>query len=71
MKEVILKFKFDDEGGYDGHGDDVGEIIRSILEREIKIELEGDGVVKKGWKLEIINNYTKDEVRSKKRICGI
>ena len=56
MKEVIIKFKFNDEGGYKGHGDDVAEIIYSILKREIEIELEGDRVVKEGWKLEVVNN---------------
>jgi len=55
---VTIKFQFDDEGGYKGHGDDVAEIIQNILEREIEIELEGDGVVKKGWKLEVVSNAT-------------
>jgi len=58
MKEVTIKFQFDDEGGYKGHGDDIGEIIQSILEREIEIELEGDKVIKKGWKLEVVSNAT-------------
>ena len=58
IKEVTIKFQFDDEGGYKGHGDDVAEIIQNILEREIEIELEGDGVVKKGWKLEVVSNAT-------------
>jgi len=58
MKVVIIKFKFDDEGGYKGHGDDVAEIIQNLLEREIEIELEGDGVVKSGWELEVVSNAT-------------
>ncbi len=53
MKEILIKFQFDDEGGYKGHGEDVSKIIHEILKREIEITLEDDGVIKKGWKLEV------------------
>ena len=31
MKEITIKIKFDDEGGYKGHGDDISEVIRKEL----------------------------------------
>ncbi len=40
MKEIVIKIKFDDSDGYDGHGEDVGEIIESIIKPDYKIETE-------------------------------
>jgi hypothetical protein len=54
MKTLNIRFTFDDTNGYEGHGD-VESVLKSILEREIEVSLEGDGVVKSGWKLEIEN----------------
>ena len=54
MKEVILKITFDDTDGYKGHGDDTSELIKDVVEREIQMGLEADGVIKPGFKVEII-----------------
>ncbi len=54
MKEVIIKIKFDDEGGYKGHGDDTAKLIVQGLERYMEIDLEGDRVVKNGWVVELV-----------------
>jgi hypothetical protein len=55
MKEVTIKIKFDDTDGYKGHGDDVGEIIKELLEREIDISLVDDKVIKDNYSIEIIS----------------
>jgi hypothetical protein len=55
MKEVIIKIQFDDEGGYKGHGDDVAELIKDGIETYLQIDLEGDGVIKEGWIVEVVN----------------
>lgn len=54
MKEILIKIKFDDEGGYKGHGDETPEVITSIIEHEMEVELEGDGVIKSGWSVEVV-----------------
>lgn len=54
MKEIILKITFDDTDGYKGHGDDTAEIIKNITSQAMEMELESDGVIKKGWKIEIV-----------------
>ena len=56
MKELILKIKFDDKGGYKGHGDDTAELIKEGVEQYLEIDLESDGVIKKGWSVEIVSN---------------
>ena len=55
MKEIIIKIKFDDEGGYKGHGDNTTELIVEGIERYMEIDLEGDSVIKKGWAVELLN----------------
>lgn len=55
MKEIIIKIKFDDEGGYKGHGDDTAELIVQGIENYMNIDLESDGVIKKGWTVELVN----------------
>lgn len=55
MKEIIIKIKFDDEGGYKGHGDNTAELIVEGIERYMEIDLEGDSVIKKGWAVELVN----------------
>lgn len=54
MKEIIIKIKFDDEGGYKGHGDNTAELIVNGLEIFLSIDLEGDNVIKKGWTVELV-----------------
>ena len=55
IKEVTIKIKFDDTDGYKGHGDDIGEIIKRILENEIDINLVDDKVIKDNYTVEIIS----------------
>lgn len=55
MKELILKIKYDDEGGYKGHGSDTSAIIKYLLEREMEAELVSDEVIKKEFSIEVIN----------------
>ena len=57
-KTIYLKITFDDEGGYKGHGEDAAEIMCFLLEREIEMSLESDGVIKKGWGVEIVEQNT-------------
>jgi hypothetical protein len=38
MKEVTIKIQFDDEGCYDGHGDDVAELIKDGIETYLRID---------------------------------
>lgn len=52
MKKIAITLKYDDADGYKGHGE-VVEALEAILQREIEIELEGDNVIKSGWKLKI------------------
>lgn len=60
MKEIIFKIVFDDTDGYKGHGEDTAELIKTSIENEIQMSLEGDGVIKEGWKLEIIEDEKSD-----------
>jgi hypothetical protein len=62
MKEVTIKIQFDDEGCYDGHGDDVAELIKDGIETYLRIDLEGDGVIKKGWTVEVVNCISDSEI---------
>jgi hypothetical protein len=55
MKQIIIKVQFDDEDGYKGHGENTAKLIKNILEREMSFSLEDDGVIKSGWKVEIID----------------
>jgi len=57
MKEMILKIQFDDDGCYKGHGDNTPKLIKEGLEQYLKIDLQGDGVIK-SWKVELINSLT-------------
>lgn len=54
MKEITIKIWFDDQGGYKGHGDDTVELILDGLNNFMDIDLESDGVIKKGWKVELV-----------------
>jgi hypothetical protein len=58
MKELIIKIQFDDANGYKGHGEDTNELIRQGIETFLQIDLEHDGVIKKGWSVEIVTNAT-------------
>ena len=49
MKKITLEIEFDDSLGYKGHGDDTAELIKNILENELEMSLEADGVIKEGW----------------------
>jgi hypothetical protein len=55
MKEITIKITFDDTKGYKGHGDDVPELIKNGIENFMQIDLEGDGVIKNDWTVEIID----------------
>jgi len=54
MKEIIIKIKFDDEGGYKGHGDDTAELITEGVKLFMEMDMESDGVIKKGWVVELV-----------------
>jgi len=54
MQEIIIKIKFDDDA-YTGHGGDVPELIMNGIETFMKIDMEGDGVVKRGWSVELVS----------------
>ena len=56
MKELVLKIKFDDEGCYKGHGDDISELIEEGIKQFLEIELESDGVIKEGWTVEVVSS---------------
>ena len=56
MKEVTIKITFDDTDGYKGYGNNVGEIIKEILEREIDISLVYDKVIKNNFSIEIVSS---------------
>jgi hypothetical protein len=56
MKELVLKIKFDDEGCYKGHGDDISELIEEGIKQFLEIELESDGVIKEGWSVEVVSS---------------
>ena len=56
MKEITIKIKFDDDGGYKGHGDDTAEIIVEGLGNFMSIDLEGDKVIKEGWTVELVKS---------------
>lgn len=58
MKKITLEITFDDTNGYKGHGDDTAGLIKDAIEKELKFELEADGVVKPGWSVEIVDNNT-------------
>ncbi len=57
MKQVILKIQFDDENGYEGHGENTAQLIKEILEREMQFTLEDDGVIKPGWEIEMVEEF--------------
>jgi hypothetical protein len=53
MKEIIIKVTFNDKDGYKGHGEDVSEIILEGLKNFMEYDLEHDGVINKGWSVNI------------------
>lgn len=55
MKELVLKIKFDDEGCYKGRGDDTSKLIEEGIKQYLKIELEYDDIIKKGWSVEVVS----------------
>lgn len=55
MKEITIKILFDDQDGYKGHGDDTTELILDGLNNFMGIDLESDGVIKSGWKVELVD----------------
>ena len=59
MKEILIKICYDDEYCYKGYGKDTNELIKNGIKQYIEIDLEGDGVVKKGWTIEVVkeNDY--------------
>ncbi len=59
MKEITIKIKFDDDGGYKGHGDDTSQLIMDGVKLFMEIDLEGDGVIKKGWAVELVDGEKK------------
>jgi hypothetical protein len=55
MKEIVIKIQFDDTNGYKGHDEDTAELIKIGIEQYLEIDLQGDGVIKKNWSVEIID----------------
>lgn len=60
MKKILLEIEFDDTDCYKGFGDNTSEVIKMSLENEMEYSLESDGVIKKGWKVKIIENNEKN-----------
>jgi hypothetical protein len=67
MKKIVIEITFDDTDGYKGHGEDTAELIKSIITNELKVELESDGVIKPGWKVEV-SDKTELQIWLEKRI---
>ena len=55
MRTVTIKVSFDDDGGYKGHGDKVEDLIALGLNNFMNVDLEGDGVIKNGWTVELVD----------------
>lgn len=60
MKKITLEITFDDTKGYKGHGDDTADLIKNAIEKELKFELEADGVVKSGWSVVVVEAEADD-----------
>jgi len=60
MKEFLIKVKFDDDGGYKGHGEDTIKLILNGLKTYMEYDLEDDNVIKSNWSvnLDTSNNST-------------
>ena len=54
MKKLLLEVEFDDTNCYKGLGENTSEVIKRSLENEMEYSLESDGVIKKGWKVKLI-----------------
>jgi len=54
MKELLVKIKFDDNGGYKGHGENIEELILISIKNAIEFDLEHDDVIKPNWSVEIL-----------------
>jgi hypothetical protein len=54
MEELVIKIKFDDNGGYKGHGENVEELILNSIKTAIEMDLEHDDVIKSNWSVEIL-----------------
>ena len=55
MKEFLIKVKFDDDGGYKGHGDETIELILQGLKIYMEYDLEHDDVIKGNWSVSLVN----------------
>lgn len=53
MKELIIKITFE-EGSYKGHGNDTSKLIINGIEQYLKYDLENDSVIKKDWKVKVL-----------------
>lgn len=60
MKKITLEITFDDTNGYKGHGDYTAGLIKDAIEKELKFELEADGVVKPGWSVVVVEDESDD-----------
>ncbi len=54
MKEIIIKITYNDRGCYKGHGENTSELILDGVKQFMEIDMEGDSVVKEGWKVEVV-----------------
>jgi hypothetical protein len=54
VKELTIKIFYDDQGGYQGHGE-AKEVIINSIKTAMDFDLEQEEVIKPGWRLEIIN----------------
>jgi hypothetical protein len=60
MKKVTLEITYDDSKGYKGHGDNTPELIKTVVENELRAGLESDGVIKSDWKVVVVEAESDD-----------
>jgi hypothetical protein len=60
MKELIIKITYDDTDCYQGKGE-AADAILSAIDGEMQIGIEGDGIVNKGWDIEVVKCSDNEE----------
>jgi hypothetical protein len=63
MREITVKLKFEED--YCGYNADIPHIIQYALENYMKIDLEDDQIIKKGWTVEVTETTVNETVRCK------
>jgi len=61
MKEFLIRVKFDDEGGYKGHGEETIKLIINELKTYMEYELESDDVIKGNWSVNLVTNPNEEK----------